>query len=280
MALTTLQGSDWTDDNHWTGIGPADGDSAYISAGLGEDIDGFTENNVDCALIRIPEGYRFSMGASGDFCEIAAAKLEHYGQGPLFFSGLSLSDEDINDTEIACANSGVLTQLTSEAGNPADFLRIFLRRGRVEILSALAFENSSGHVIVGKVDTDSDVDLTIAAGADTLPRLDQDSGVCRSDRTITAASVGGQATLIQGTAAIATLDVCAGATAILNHGGDAATATIATTVRVHAGATLDLTQNNKLKTITTLFMFPGSTVIYDGGLHVFTTSYDWRNLRP
>lgn len=280
MALTTLQGSAWLTAGHWTNGIPGDGDTALVAGGLGIDIAGFTQSSaIDLALLRIPEGYQFSFGSSGAFAEIATARLEHYGQGSLYFAGYSPSGEILSDVEIACANNQVFTQLTSEAGNPSDFVRVLLRRGKVEILGALAW-TAAGVVVVGKVDRDDDVNLTIAAGADTLPRLDQDSGVCRSDRTITTATIGGASTFTQDTAAITTLDVHPGATAVLNYGGDAATATIATTVRVHAGATLDLMQNNKLKTITNTFFHPASTVIYDAGLHIFTNPQDWRTLRP
>jgi hypothetical protein len=259
---------------------PGDGDTALVAAGLAEDVAGFTPGvGIDLALLRIPEGYRYSFGSSGSFAETATAKLEHYGQGPLYFSGISPSNEIISDVEIACANNEVLTQLTSEAGNPSDFLRIMLRRGKVEILGALNFQ-AAGVIVVGRIDRDDDVNLTIVAGADTLPRLDQDSGVCKSSRAITTATVSGKARFTQDTAAITTLDVHSGATAVLNYGGDAATATIATTVRVHAGATLDLMQNNKLKTITNTWFHPDSTVIYDAGLHIFTTPQDHRRFRP
>ncbi len=280
MALTTLQGSDWTDANHWTNGVPGDGDTAAIKAGLAEDIDGFTQGSaIDLALLRIPEGYQFSFGSSGSFAEIATAKLEHYGQGSCYFAGYSPSDEVLSDVEIACANNQVLTQLTSEAGNPSDFVRVLLRRGKVEILGALAW-TAAGVVIVGKIDQNDDVNLTIFAGADTLPRLDLDAGVCKSGRLITAAAVGGGSTLTQDTAVITTLDVHSGARVVMNHGGDAATATIATTVRVHADATLDLMQNNKFKTITNTWFHPRSTVLYDASLHTFTNNQDHRRFRP
>jgi hypothetical protein len=280
MAITTLKGSDWTNANHWTNGVPGDGDYAYVASGLGEAVAGFTAGvGIDLALFRIPEGYIYDFASSGTFAEFATIKLEHYGQGALYFSGISPSDEIITEVEIACANNEVLTQLTSEAGNPSDFLRVYLRRGKVHMLGNMKFD-ASAIVVVGRIASDDDVNLTIAAGADVLPRLDQDAGTVKSSRAITAATVGNNATLTQDTAAITTLDVHPGATAIMNYGGDAATAVIATTVRVHAGATLDLMQNNKLKTITNAWFHPDSTVIYDAGLHTFTTPYDRRRFRP
>jgi hypothetical protein len=271
MADSTLQGSLWGTTAHWTNGVPGDGDDAFIASGLGEDVAGATQSGIDLALLRIPEGYAYSVGSSGSFLEIATAKLEHYGAGPLYFSGLSPAAENVDDVEIACANNEVLTQLTSDGSNPADYTRIVLRRGKVQILGALAWD-ASGLVVVGKIDNDSDVNLEIAAGADTLVRLDQDSGTVTSSRAITTATVSGRATLTQDTAAITTLDVMPGATAIMNYGHTHTAATvIATTVRVHAGATLDLMQNNLYKTITNTFFHPASTVIYDAGLHTFRT---------
>lgn len=279
MATTILQGRDWGDDTHWTGNKPVTGDTALIREGLDQDIDqNPDQGGVDAALIRIHEQFTRPLFSSGAPLKIAATKFEHYGQGACYvaFSANGTDSFVTDDVEIACGGDNaqrVMTELDSESGDAGDVKRILLRRGTVKINTNLAWDNTDGQVIVGKIDSDNDVTLEIASGSDTLPRLSQGSGSVVSHRAITNAVVSGKSKLRQETATIATLDICAGAHVVYNH-------TALTTVRVFPGGVLDLLGNTVEKTVTTIWAFPGSTVLYDAALHTFTNNNDYRRFRP
>lgn len=274
MATRYWQGSDgdWDNVANWGGTKPVSNDVAiFPEAQSGSVTTGLDQGTVDLDLLYIHPGYTGSIGLTGSPLHISADLVIHEGPGPLFIeSDANAVANKIDELRINCANPATIVEIGSNPADAGDVVKIIANRGNVTVKANISLDAAAriecGHM--GNVD--SDLNLSIIAGAGTLATMLQSGGRVTSDDIITLLhkSAG---MLIQDTAAIITAEHYGGSTWYNDRavGGDGITYRL-------RGGTLDLMRTGDEKTLSTLETHHGSTLIYNNKLHTFTT-WDIRN---
>lgn len=273
MAFKTLNGADWSTAADWdTASKPVDDDVAIIPGTNGNNIImAGDEGGVDLDALDVHRLFANLVGTSASPIAIAADLIKVYGSTGFFFEcdHDDAADHFVDECVIQ-PDRGTPVELGSRAqggGFDAFWKQIMLNRGQVTLKSNILYD-TDGIVEVGYVNRrDSDVMAVIASGGPTLPNLRINGGRVENNSVATDTWLAG-GTLVQDLAAATSLYIYSGGVCEYNH-------TSSTLVVVYAGGTLDLLKNADAKTITTLWTFPGSTLIYDPTLHTFTTHKDF-----
>lgn len=274
MANKTLVGDDWSTAADWDGAAkPVDNDVAIIPGTNGNNIvmTG-DEGGVDLDALDVHRLFKNRVGSSATPIAIAADLIKVYGSAGFYFEcdHDGLADHFVDECVIQMPTNATPVELGSVAqggGFDAKWKQIMLNRGMATLKSNIVYDTGA-IVEVGYVNRrDSDAKLTIASGGPTLPNLRVNGGRVENNSVATDAWLTG-GTLVQDLAAATSLYIYAGGVCEYNH-------TSSTLIVVYGGGTLNLLKNAKVKTITTLWTFPGSKLIYDPTLHTFTTHKDF-----
>lgn len=280
MADTSLNGVDWSTAGHWDNGKPADNDSASIPAtNDNRAITMGDEGGVDVDLLTVHHGFKGTMGTSASPIGVAADLIRVYGSSGFYWENDhdDVAEHTVDKCILQCRNNSVPVELgskTTVGAGSATWTNVWAKRGHVTIKANLLW-TASGLLEVGYVGSPAnDVQAILAASEATLPLLRQNGGRVESQVVITAGEIMG-GTLVQDTATPVLIHVYSGATLVLNH-------TAATTIEVHDGGTLDLLQNARFKTITTLTLHPKANIRWlqdvaaTPGLHTVGTLNDYR----
>lgn len=272
MADTRLTGPDWGTAGDWTNSVPSTGDGAVIGDGAGDKTTG-DQGGVSLNSLVLPRGYTGEFGTSAAPLKIACDSgsnpvIKHFGGGGFYIEAdlNAGSAFGIDEIRIQAANRAVIAEIGSNAADAGEVTKVILTRGHTTIKANINFAAAAVIQVGFETDPANDATLIIVAGADALATLHQGAGKVFSDGAITNARISGRAEMTQDTALLTTCEIHAGAKLILQH-------TAATTITVFSGGTLDLMQNDRLKTITTLWRFPGSIVHMDDTLHTITNDF-------
>lgn len=254
MAQDFIKDRDWDANGSWdSGTAPITNDDVVIPDTLGVNINtGTDQSGVDLNSIFIHPGCNKEVGTSSAPLRLATDLLTHQGAAALYYASSIGSGSLVTDEiRIMCQNAGVLTEISSEAGDAGDVAIIRALRGTVVIKGTTTFP-AAGRVDIGfMTDQTSDANVTLETNSDTLAELNQTAGRCKSQIIVTTANISG-GTFEQDSKAITTLNITGG-TVIYNH-------TALTTCHVKGGV-LDLSaMYSKDMTITDLFIYPGATV--------------------
>jgi hypothetical protein len=246
---------------------PTDGDTVIIPEDVSVSIvTNVDQTGVDLAALITDKGYVGNLGASGAPLKIAADKVTHRGSGILYFySGMNTatvaSNHETTDWVLIDSDGGAnidgisITRITAEKG-------IITLAGS---LGETAHTNQTGTLpefieIAHRNNPASDVGLT-------------NNAACKAS-TGTMRIAGGQITTA---GAVPIMEIAGG---IVTHNDGSAITTLTmtggylyydskealVTAHVFAGAVLDLSANSLQKTITTLNVYSGGTVIMDDDL--------------
>ncbi len=270
MADKTITGDDWSVAGDWSPSRPVDGDTAIVPRtndnnivmGAGDD------GGVDLGAFDIHHLFKHRVGSSPTPIAVGGAGLiTVYGSTGFYFEADhdDVANKTIDQCVIQMPTNTTPVELGSRAsvgGVDALWAELMLNRGFVTLKSNMLFAAGAIVRVNSFSRPDSDVKLVIASGGPTLPNLRINGGRVENNSVATDTELSG-GVLVQDLAAAANLYI-QGGWCDYNH-------TSATLIEVMAGGTLDLLKNAKIKTITTLWTHPGSTLIYDPRLHTFTT---------
>jgi predicted lipoprotein with Yx(FWY)xxD motif len=250
--------TDWSTPANWTApTEPITGDTAIIPATTTRDIAGSDESAVDLAAWLIEAGYLGNIGSSGSELNISASLIKFFGSGDFYFL------DGAGTTDSVLINSGSMTNSIELGGDTITDCTIL--RGTVTLAGTIG---TMANLRIGHVtNRESDVVLTIAAGATAYTAVDQAGGTVTCGSAATTWNQTAGTSTFHGAIAMTTLNLKAGSMHYTSTG-------TLTTAWVYGGAVLDLTGGTK--TVTDLYLLPGSEAIYDSDLVTITTLHDWR----
>lgn len=260
----------WETPGNWqtSGAIPTATDDAIIPALLNVDVtDATAVADVDLGLLYVHRGFVHSFGTTGSPIRTAAVLAKLFSSGPCFLeSDAGSAGLDINDLQIALARADVVCEVGSVTGDAGEIIVIRANRGRITIKGNVNWEASTSVIYVGSVSNQAgDVDLTIAAGGETLPLLMQNGGRVNAASIITQANVY-NGTLVKTDSACPLVHIFSGG---ICEYEDASVAGDDVIIHVHAGGMLDLLTNSIPKEFDDCFLYPGSMIRYDPDLHTF-----------
>jgi len=256
---------------NWIGetgnIVPIAGDTAIVGGLCAADAtDVGAAVDVDMLAWEIHETYRYSFGTSAAPIGVAATTINLFSNGPVFMECASTLNVDM--LLGALARPDVVCELGSATGATGEWVDMWLLRGHYTL--KVNIDLTAARVFVGYISNPSgDCNLTIAAGAPTLPTYVQDGGYCKAENVITTATIG-NGTLLKKTAKITTAYVQKAGILNYEYGALAADNT---TIHVFAGGLLDLLTNEVPKNIDNVFVHPGGALRYSRVLHTFSGTY-------
>jgi len=280
MALDTLQGADWGTAGNWaSGAVPVANDAVSIPATLNVNVtdSGGAAETIDLDLVKVTPGFNHLFGTSGAPIRFAADRIEVGGSSGFYFE----SDADTSGTplitdliEVLCPNANTPVEIGSydsnSTANRGVITKIVISRGNVLLKGNIIFNSSE---VILNPTSPGDARLEIASGADTLEELDIRGGESIAHNVLTEIKIARGAKHTQDTAAITTAEVYG--TLLVNYGAGLAGTTVATTIRMYKGSTVNLfgdgTKAGLAKTVTTIVKHPDSTLIYDSSLHTIST---------
>jgi hypothetical protein len=274
-----ITGNDWSVAGNWSsGAVPASNEVVIVpeDALCNTDITGgLDQGGKDYDLLKTHEGYTHSVGGSASPLKAAADLILCRCRGGFYFecSKDGVNALKVDECRVQSAIPNAITELGSESGDAGEWDKIIVDRGHVTLKANILF-GASAIVEIGYITSKlTDATVTIVEGADTLPTLEINGGRCEASNVVTTARV--IAGLLQKKVSpITTLDIFDGGRV---EWYDETVAADGVTIKVHAGGTLDLTKTARAdtgaatKVISTLWTFPGSTLIYDPKVHTFTT---------
>ncbi len=274
MAKKLLTGDgNWATAGNWAPTGvPADADEAYVSAALGANVTmTSTQKAIDLAILEVVKGYKHSVGSAGAPIEITAALIKVFGSVGFYFKCLDdgATPGDVDRIDIEMLNASMRAELDGDAASSnGEYKHINLLRGNVLVKAAAIFTASTGLVEVGYVDNQlNDVNLKIES-VNTLPILDLNGGRTDCRATVTDVRLSNAEYIQDDRAATNVYIKSGGRCEYLWSAG--------TLIKVFAGGVLDMSKNTRLTTLGTVWAYPGSTIIRDESLHIFTAFNDLR----
>lgn len=270
MANKTITGDDWSVAGDWDPSRPVTGDTAIVPPTNGNNIimGAGDDGGVDLGAFNVHHLFKNLIGSSPTPIAVGGADLiTVYGSTGFYFEADhdDVADKTIDQCVIQMPNNGTPVELGSRASVAsvdALWAELMLNRGHVTLKSNILY--TAGAIVrVNSFSRPDDVTLIIASGGPTLPNLRINGGLAKNNSVATDITLS-SGKLVQDLAAATNLYIHKGGWCDYDH-------TSATLIEVMAGGTLDLLKNAKVKTITTLWTHPGSTLIYDPNLHTFTT---------
>ena len=290
MAGGLLNATDWSTDGNWS-TGTKPDTSADTDAVIPHSLDANVtmagdESDVDFGLLHVQKGFTGTFGTSASPLVFAADMIKVFGSSGFYMEvGDGTTSSGITDEiRLQMRTPKTPAELGKEAAaSVGEFQRVICQRGLITLKANIQFTATADVEVGYMTDQAGDVRVIIGSGADTLPNLRMNGGTVTSDGPITTAHVC-SGTLTQDTVAVTTVFVYRNGRLELNGSTAAIGGPVATTVVVYDGGWLDLLQTSFQKTITTLYLMPGSNVIWDTnnvgatqGLHTITTLHDLRN---
>lgn len=279
MTYRLFQGNDWIAASFDPASLPVDNDKVVIPHDVtGDKTDSLgNANDIDHDLVQTHPGFTGAFGASGAPIKTAADLVVHQGSGAFYYQCTDDGAPNLTTDEvrIEAANASTIAELGTDAGATlGDFGTIVVARGNLTLDASIKFTGSGIVKVTSMGNVNTDANLTIAAGAPTLPTLRQDGGISTVHNVVTAFSMTA-GTCFKWTAKVASA-IIHGGTFVYNH-----TALDAdnTTIEVHAGGTLDLMQNAVEKIIDKVIAHQGSNVLWDPNMHTITDFDDRRTRR-
>lgn len=260
MATRTWQGADtdWSTPGNWSAATePVSNDIAIIPASSAQAIAGSDESAVDLDALLVEAGYLANIGSSGSELNISADLVKFFGSGNFYYL------DGAGITDLVLINSGSMSNAIELGGDTITACTIL--RGTVTLAGTIG---TMANLRIGHVtNRESDVILTIAAGATAYTVVDQAGGVVTCGSVATTWNQSAGTSTYHGAIAMTTLNLKGGRMSYTSTG-------TLTTAWVYGGAVLDLTGG--AKTVTDLYLLPGSEAIYDSSLVTVTTLHDWR----
>lgn len=269
MPTRVWQGTDgdWDTAGNWsTATIPLTNDTVILPAGNSYSLTTtLNQAAVDLDLLEIDAGYTGQVGASGTPLKIDADLVKHYGRGTLYYE----SDGAVTDWFIVNSMSNALAAYL----DGDQITKITVQSGFVELAATLGTGAITTTLEVGGSISGTDVIIhpkSASPSSAIVTTLHQTGGTVRSTGVITTANVSG-GMLKQDTYGIATLNVFPGGRVVYNSSEDNG---ILIAANVFEGGILDLSGTAYRKTITTLTLHHGSTLIRDPNLTTITTEND------
>lgn len=256
---------------NWIGetgnIVPIAGDTAIVGSLCAADATdtGAALSTIDLLAMEVHRTYKYSFGTSAAPIVGASGIIKFYSSGPCYYechlnAGAALN---VDKCYVAMARSDAVCELGSVTGDAGEWIDIWLRRGKITLKANIAL--TAAVLRIGYVSNPaSDCNVTIAAGAPTLPTFIQDAGYCKAANVITTAYIGG--TLTKTTTKITTAYVMKDGVLNYEHYAIAGDNTV---IHVQAGGLLDLMTNEIPKELDDVFVHPGGQIRYDPSLHKF-----------
>ena len=240
---------------NWGGTAPIANDEMLFPDGnvhsVTSDLTGLA---IDADEIITDPGYSGNIGSSGSPMVISADRVYVRGSGEFWYQ-----DKATTTTDFCVVDAAMPTTVVNLSGDT--ITDVVALRGALTLAGTVTNLNAGYHS-----NPSGDLTCIVESGA-TLTSVAQSGGNVTCDTAVTRWDMtGGRAT--QDTATVTTLNLMGGRM-VYKHD-------TLTTVRVHAGAILDLTKLTKQLTITTLIELPGSKVLRPVGsdLVVVTNHYD------
>jgi hypothetical protein len=261
-----LTGGPWGVPGNWfEGAIPIANSSAIIpdSGQLNANVTdaGADAQGIDLDLLWVDPLYTKSFGTTAAPIQTAADLVQAYNGGGFYFECDNGGDGVKTDVlDLALASAGAIAEIGSGGLGAGDFDLIRAFRGTITLKANIKLGDAAV-LEVRRLTGASDVNLTIAAGAETLITLLQKAGLVTSHGAITTAHVEAGARLVQDTAVITTLHLAG--MCELKHSA-------LTTVYVYPGGVFDMTKHTNYKTVTTATVFPGGMLLWDSNLHTIT----------
>lgn len=234
-------------------------DSGQLNANVTDA--GHDMRGLDLDLWWVDPLYTKSFGTTAAPIQSAADLVQAYNGGGFYFecdNNAAAIKTDVLD--LVLASAGAIAEIGSGGLGAGDFDLVRAFRGTITLKANIKF-GAAAVLEVHRLTGASDVNLTIAAGADTLATLLQKAGLVTSHGTITTAHIEAGARLIQDTAVITTLHLAG--MCELKHSA-------LTTVYVYPGGVFDMMKHTNYKTVTNGTVFPGGTLIWDSNMHTIT----------
>lgn len=257
MADTDWQGTtgDLTLAGNWTNGVPGNGDRGFFRAGLGSvgpstNMTGLADT---LALLHIGRGFAFDIGGSVNHMQVSATKIEHFGNGKLWFK------DDAATTVDAIIDAPGGAELTGDT-----ITNVHVLRGPVTLAGGLG---ATALVEVGRVLTATDASVIIEASAGTTTTFKQWGGTCTAKNLITNGQIYG-GTAVKEDVEFDNLDLFAGTVQVMN-------ANTMDLVNLYGGI-LDMKSFGGPQTITVAWRFPGSTLLQVPSLLTIGTDNDYR----
>jgi len=262
---------DWENTSNWGATTPVDGDTVIIPNGVTASITtNVDQSGIDLALLQVDQGYPGNIGASGTPLKIAATKVVHRGSGTLyFFSGMNTA------TVASNLETTDWVLVDSDGGAHIDGIsitRITAIKGTITLAGSLG------------VTVHTNQTAALPADVEIAHRSNRSSDVQMTKNCASLASTGTMRIMggyTETTGAVPVMQISGG---IVKHANGSAITTLTmtggylqynststlVTAHVFAGAVLDLSGNSLQKTITTLNVYSGGTVIMDTNLVTVT----------
>lgn len=259
MAFDYYQGVDglWLAANFESAAIPVDADDLIVPAGIQASIDGSDQKGIRLNIWELARGFRGNVGSSGDPFIIDVVKMVHRGSGSLW-----LKSDDNASTEFTVwvlIDSDNKSNAASLNGEKMDHISV--QKGYVHLLGTLGTVALPSLVDISYRNNPSDdaevlIDCGLLAATGTLNQM---AGKCISNAAVPIAYISGGIYTHSDTnsTVITTLFVSGTGITRYNSRGTMVTANIL------KGGTLDLTRTDLVKTITTINLFPGGTLIYN-----------------
>lgn len=247
----------WDLAGNWTIIVPVTGEDVRIPGESGQAIQtGLSQAAVDLNSLIVDAPYAQAIGGVGNELTISADLVKFFGSGNFYYK------DGNGTTDVMLIHSGAMTNTIQVGGDT--ITDCTLLRGSVTIAGDLGTMTTLriGHV----TNRESDVDLTVTAGAGALTTVEQGGGVVSCALAATTWNMAAGTTTYSGSIALTTLVQKGGYMHYTSTGA-------ITTAWVYGGATLDLMGGRK--TVTNLYRLPGSRVIMDNDLVTVTNDYNW-----
>lgn len=249
---------------------PVAADGVIIPAQLSADVTdaGGDAAEEDFASVHVHKGYTGSFGSSGAPIQLAADLVQLFSSGPCYLEcdldGTAVLD--IDELIIALARSDVVAEIGGHTGDAGEIDLINILRGRVTLKANINFAAASIVRTSYMNDMGGDVNLTIAAGAETLATFEQDGGHSHVRNQVTKLSVR-NGTCLKDTTYATACHVHAGGVLQYEH---IAVAGDNTSIYVYPGGLLDLMTNAVYKDIDNVYIYPGGDIKFDPALTNFS----------
>lgn len=253
---------DWLDANWSSGTKPADDGEAMVPKTVLASINGTDQKGIQVDRLRFADEYAGNIGASGDPLIIDALEVWHEGSGTLYLkSDDNVSTEFTAFVYINSPNMGFAAHLDGK-----EMTRIAVRSGAVTLASSLGATTLPARVeVMGPTSGTRMAKVTISCALlASTGRLVVSGGQCMGLEAVPILEQTGGIYWHENGGGVITNAYIWGGLCYYNTTGTMVEANIG------GGGTLDLAGNRLAKTITTVNLFPGGTLIKDDSLTTIT----------
>lgn len=262
MAINYYQLSNglWAVANWSLGHVPETPDQAIVPATIEVSIAGTDQKGLRPTSLEFARGFKFNIGANGDPLIIDSPKITHYGSGSLWLKSDDNGDAEFTDWVLIDSDN-----MINAATLDGEYMqRITVQKGNVTLAATLGTVTLPGQVdVTYRNNPSSDAIVTINCALLALTgRLNMMAGLCTTNAAIPIGNATGGIWTHSNvnSRVVTTANISGTGTLRYNSTG------VMVTANVSRGGTLDLLNNNLFKTVTTINLFPGGTLIYNEDL--------------